>query len=317
LFEMAADAPNDTLALVEDSFVNPRGYTIFTQSIVPSEPKATIVIVHGLGEYSSRYLPIIKFFYEKGYAVYALDHEAHGRSQGEHEYVGALQHLIDDVITFSTTVHTKHAGLPRFILGHSMGGCMSLSVGLQNPDLFDYYIISCPALVRSPNVNAVMQFGGKILASIFPHARPVALDTATLCRDPNVVTAYKQDPLVWHLNVAAKLGSDILSQGDWVIDHAAEFAKPLLIMQGTADEIVGASGATRFFETISSPDKTLLLLENWYHELILDNLKDRLHDFIGNWIADRVALPSGAHLTVNASIIGRDTEDSVTFTPQA
>lgn len=113
---------------------------------------------------------------------------AHGKSQGEQEYVQAVQNLVDDVYTFSQVVHQKHAFIPRLLLGHSLGGLISLMLTIQHPDLFHYVILSAPVAGRPPNVSAMLHMAGSLVAKITPRLRLTPLDTSTLCRDPEVGT---------------------------------------------------------------------------------------------------------------------------------
>ena len=54
-----------------------------------------VVLVHGVGEHSGRYEHVAERLVAAGYAVYALDHRGHGRSQGPR----ALIDRVDDAVT--------------------------------------------------------------------------------------------------------------------------------------------------------------------------------------------------------------------------
>ena len=43
---------------------------------------AVLLVAHGFGEHSGRYENVVSHFVPLGYAVYALDHRGHGRSDG-------------------------------------------------------------------------------------------------------------------------------------------------------------------------------------------------------------------------------------------
>lgn len=66
----------------EGTFSGYKDLRIYHQSWVPdTEPHALILLVHGLGEHSSRYGNVVDRLVPKGYAIYALDHIGHGRSE--------------------------------------------------------------------------------------------------------------------------------------------------------------------------------------------------------------------------------------------
>ncbi len=91
------------------------------------------------------------------------------------------------------------------------------------------------------------------------------LDTQALSRDPAVVRAYENDPLV-HARVSARLFVSTYQAGLWALDHAAEFPLPLLLMHGTADRLTSVE-ASRQFARRGSGDCTFKLWEGFYHEI--------------------------------------------------
>ena len=141
--------------------------------------------------------------------------------------------MIDDVITMSKAIHAAHPTLPRLLFGHSMGGCISLAVCIQEPTLFQYAVFSAPTTSRPPSVNAFLKAMGGIVATVGPRLRLTSLDKATLSRNTARVQAYHADPLVWRQSIAAGFGYDILVVGDKLIEDAHLFITPCMIMSGT------------------------------------------------------------------------------------
>jgi alpha-beta hydrolase superfamily lysophospholipase len=62
---------------LEGSFSGVRNTRIYHQAWLPDGPvKAVLVLVHGIGEHSGRYLSVVNHFVPLGYAVYdGLYHE--------------------------------------------------------------------------------------------------------------------------------------------------------------------------------------------------------------------------------------------------
>ncbi|VAW30870.1 Lysophospholipase; Monoglyceride lipase, partial [hydrothermal vent metagenome] len=68
----------------EGTFKSADGLDLYYQSWLPDgDAKATIVIVHGMGEHGGRYPHVVNALVPKGYAIYAADHRGHGRSPGK------------------------------------------------------------------------------------------------------------------------------------------------------------------------------------------------------------------------------------------
>ncbi len=72
----------------EGRFKTKTGANIYYQNWQPDgDPKAILLVVHGLAEHSGRYLNVVNYFVPRGYAVYGLDHLGHGKSDGTRVYL--------------------------------------------------------------------------------------------------------------------------------------------------------------------------------------------------------------------------------------
>ena len=86
-----------------------------------------VQIIHGMTEYAERYAPFAEFLASNGYIVCAEDHAGHGKSVKTMEDLGwfnderSLDTVISDIHTLTETVKAEAAGLPYFVMGHSMG----------------------------------------------------------------------------------------------------------------------------------------------------------------------------------------------------
>src|SRR5690606_548400 len=86
-----------------------------------SAARAVVVLVHGVAEHSGRYEHVGSALAAAGFAVYALDHVGHGLSAGSSANIGSMQGAADNVAALLELAGAAHPGLPRFLLGHSMG----------------------------------------------------------------------------------------------------------------------------------------------------------------------------------------------------
>jgi len=110
----------------EGFFKGVRGANIYFQSWFPeSEPKAVLLIVHGLAEHSGRYRNVVDRFVPLGYAVYGIDHFGHGKSDGTRVYVERFNDYTNTLKVYFDMMRGWQPDKPVFLVGHSMGGLIS------------------------------------------------------------------------------------------------------------------------------------------------------------------------------------------------
>lgn len=119
----AAVAAAKELRLAADDSV-----ALFVYRFLPERaPRAVIQIVHGMAEHAGRYARTAEQLVNAGFAVYAADHRGHGRTAISSQELGffAARHgwrrLVADVQCVQEHIAAEHPGVPRFVLGHSMG----------------------------------------------------------------------------------------------------------------------------------------------------------------------------------------------------
>jgi alpha-beta hydrolase superfamily lysophospholipase len=267
-----------------DSFQSSDGLSLFTQAWLPETPRALVIISHGYAEYSDRYHAFASYLVEKGFAVYALDHRGHGRSQGEKVNVKVFSEYVSDLSRFVEFVRQQHPNLKRFLLGHSMGGTIASQMVLEHPHQVDALILSAPYLKNAVAVPAALLAVSGIVSRLLPALPTIKLDVSAISRDPDIVEKYKTDPLVYNGGTKARFGFELLGAGDYVLTRAATIKLPILVMHGTADRIASIEGSQVLFNTVSSPDKTLKTFEGYYHEILNDVGKEKVYDEVLGWL---------------------------------
>jgi len=107
---------------------------------VEGEPKAVVQINHGLAEHAARYARLADALAANGFIAYAHDHRGHGYTrapdapQGRFGDVGGGAKVIADIKALHDLIQREHPGLPLIVLGHSMGGIITLNFVLHHSD---------------------------------------------------------------------------------------------------------------------------------------------------------------------------------------
>jgi alpha-beta hydrolase superfamily lysophospholipase len=259
------------------------GLTLYSQSWCAAQPKATIVLVHGISEHSARYRHVGEYLAAHGYTIHTMDLRGHGRSPGKRILVHSINEHSQDVGALLARARQQAAGQPLFLLGHSMGGLVVVYYALtQSPELHGV-ILSGPAL-KLDGASPLLVAIGHLLAKVYPTLPMKTLDTDGISRDPAVVQANKVDPLIYHEGVPAATALAMVKAVEQVQKQATAFHWPLLILQGTADRLVNPEGSKTFYAHAGSTDKTLRLYEGLYHEVLNEPEKEQILAEVVEWL---------------------------------
>ncbi|MGD8458181.1 MAG: lysophospholipase [Anaerolineales bacterium] len=270
---------------IEGNFKGVRDTAIYYQGWLPEgDLRGVLLIVHGLGEHSGRYGNIVEQFVPSGYAVYGFDLVGHGKSGGGREVVQRFEDYTDTLKTFYQMVAEWQAGKPIFLLGHSMGGTIASFYLLDHQEDFDGAIISAALVKVGDSVSKTTIFMGKILSKIAPKVGVLVLEVEGISRDPKVVEAYINDPLVFHGKTPARLGAELLSAMIRITAEADKIRLPIIIVQGEEDILVEPSGAQMLYDKVSSVDKTLKIYDGMYHEVFNEPDRARVLKDVGAWL---------------------------------
>ncbi len=255
---------------------------IYGQYYRPEKAIGVVVLVHGLGEHSGRYLEnVVPMLLETGLTVVLYDNFGHGKSDGRKGHCPNYQALIDVLHSAIQKANSVFPDLPIFLYGHSMGGNLVLNYALrQNTDLKGV-IATSPYLrlaFQPPKWKMVM---GRSMLKLWPSITlPSGLDPSGISRVPSEVEKYSKDPLV-HDKVSPMYSFPIMDAGEWAIANASHLKTEVFLLHGTGDPIIDFQGTKEFHE--NSKKTTLKLFEGGYHELHHDLCKEEMLTAIQNW----------------------------------
>ncbi len=196
--------------------------------------RAAVLVVHGIGEHSGRYLHVGQVLSDAGFDVLAADSRGLGQSGGRRAFVNEFTEFLDDVEAL--LVERRSLGLPVVLLGHSLGGLIAtayLVSGRSGPDIA---VLSAPALhAKLPAwQRALAPVAGRVLPKAFV---PASIAGSLLSRDPAVAEAYVNDPLVV-VGSTARLGNVVIEAMKTTTASLGRIRIPVYVLHGSADELV-------------------------------------------------------------------------------
>ncbi len=286
---------------------NPTGKSAYWQAWLPRDTaRAVIVVVHGIHEHSARYAHVGARLAAAGFAVYAADHRGHGRSDGRRANIERMALILDDLKSFVRFAAERHPSLPVFMVGHSLGGLIALHYALDDYGALDCGALDCGAtgsgsttldglVVSGPAVTATAgsalarRLAG-VLSALVPNLGVAALDAdQKISRDPEVVRAYREDPLVYRGRIKARTGAEILAAMQRLPAQLPRLSMPLLLLHGTEDQICPPADSALVHDTVSSPDRTLRRYPGLYHEVFNEPEREAILTDLICWLNGRSA----------------------------
>ena len=262
-----------------------RDANIYYQSWLPEgEPKAILVIVHGLAEHSGRYMNVVNHLVPSGYAVYGIDHIGHGKSDGKRGYVERFEDYTKVLKNYFNMIEKLQPGKPIFLIGHSMGGLISAAYLLNHQDELSGAILSGPGIKMSDNISKATILAAKLFSVLMPKLGIKQLDSNGVSSDPAVVDAYNNDPLVYTGKATARLGAELIKTMQHVTQQAAKIKLPIMIVQGSDDKLVDPGGAQFLYDLVASKDKTIKIYKGFYHEVFNEPEHELVLNDVETWL---------------------------------
>lgn len=273
--------------------VNADGQYLFCRYWKPSgTPKALIFVSHGAGEHCGRYDELAHMLKGLDMLVFAHDHVGHGQSEGERMVVSDFQVFVRDVLQHVDTIQKDYPDVPIFLLGHSMGGAISILVAAERPTYFSGMVLISPLVLANPESASTLKvLAAKLLNFVLPNMTLGRIDSSVLSRNKSEVDLYNSDPLVCRAGLKVCFGIQLLNAVARVERAMPRLTLPFLLLQGSADRLCDSKGAYLLMESSRSQDKTLKMYEGAYHVLhreLPEVTNSVLHE-VNSWVSHRIA----------------------------
>jgi alpha-beta hydrolase superfamily lysophospholipase len=257
-----------------------------------SPPRATVLVVHGLGEHAGRHGGLAARLGEIGFDVHAYDQRGHGRSGGPRGGLPADESMLTDLSAVIGHLRAQAPG-PLVLLGHSMGGLVAARFVAEElqpvpaawSQPVDALVLSSPALDAELNpLQKLLMAIGALLPDM-PAGN--GLRPEWISRDPAVVEAYVDDPLV-HDRITPRLARFILRGGAQVRAVASRWRTPTLLLWAGADRCVAPKGSAAFAAAAPAGAVRARAFEGLYHEIFNEPERDEVLAQLAGWLDERL-----------------------------
>lgn len=247
----------------------------------PTGPaRAVALVIHGLGEHSGRYEHVGGRLAESGFDTFALDNRGFGRSGGKRAFVDTWSRFHDDIE--DQLAELRSLGLPTVLIGHSLGGLMSVGYATTDRPQPDAVIVSGPAL------GAELDAQKKRLVAVGPLIRTFApgfehrddWDATAYAEDVSVGETFLHDPLrTDFITISLALESlGAITDARAGIDRVAV---PVLCVHGAKDKLVPVA-ASEIIETIPGAER--IVYDDLGHEVFNEPVGLDIVDTCVRWV---------------------------------
>jgi len=268
------------------------------------KPRGVVFIAHGLGEHILRYTWVAEFLTAKGLVVMGVDHAGHGQSEGARlpYFPEDTKFHSDNLLAFVDLRLAEDFGpdaatMPKFLLGHSMGGCIAITAGRAPGRRWSGVVLSAPLCGNNVEedlpapLHAPIRQVVEVLAAVIPTVPIVPpFEGGALTADEQMYMQYLQDPLNHKggVSLAVARGTNRGVQENWA--HCKDFVSPVLVVHGDKDKIVPIAPAKRWLEACGSQDKYFEVFEGANHEVFneVEEIRTRAVKFVTDWIVQRI-----------------------------
>lgn len=289
--------PKFTAARGDYTFEDAEGITVHYYVWRAGTPKAVVQIVHGAGEYATRYEDLAQALVAAGYDVYAGDLRGHGQTgleQWSHDMTklgrlgpGGLRSTVAGIRQLSGIAHAEHAKLPLVLLGHSLGSILGQMI--LNDDASPY---SAAVLSGTPYRTLRHMNGGDLSKR---HRLPGGTGTEWLSRDPDVWTRFAADPLTFDAKVAKLFG---VREALRLMGRPKRLNRdlPLLILIGSEDPLGGPKSVELLARAYRGrgglSDVEVKIYEGGRHEMFNEINRDEVVADLVAWLDSKLVAPA-------------------------
>ncbi|XP_023275753.1 monoglyceride lipase [Seriola lalandi dorsalis] len=253
--------------------------------------RALVFVAHGAGEHCGPYDEVAQRLKELSLLVFAHDHVGHGQSEGDRMNIKDFQVYIRDALQHVDLMRSRHPELPVYIVGHSMGGAISILTASERPSDFAGVVLIAPMVQMNPDSATPFKvFLAKVLNHMLPSLTLGSIESKWVSRDKTKVEAYDADELNFHGGVRVSFGMQLMGAAARIEREIPSISWPFLLLHGDADKLCDIRGSKMMYEKAASSDKKLKVYEGGYHALHHDlpEVAESVLKEVTGWITERL-----------------------------
>jgi acylglycerol lipase len=253
------------------------------------DPRAALLVVHGMFEHSRRYQEFATFMAESGVSTYALDLRGHGASEGRRGHARRFELFLQDLDRFRREVQgLAPQGVPLLLLGHSLGGLIVLRYLEEYDAPITAAVLTAPWLGTAVPVPRWQVVLASILNRVLPaFPFPFRIDAATLSHDSERVADYREDADI-HATITPRLFMGISAAMQEALQRGDRIHIPVHILLAGDDRVVDTARSLAFARSLDPERVTVEVVDGLFHELLQERDRGRIMAVVRGFLLEQL-----------------------------
>ena len=241
-------------------------------------------------EHGDRYIHFAKYLNKQGFAVFLMDFEGHGKSEGGRGEINNYVNLITDFSTFYDIVNETLNG-DLFVFGQGIGAAVTLIYFEYNHPYLSFFeectkgivLCGCPFGITDPFFQNLKKAAA--LSKITPHTASCSYDYS-FTKSIKAKKELEQDKLFIHEKIKCKTASQVLMMSEKLLEFFKKSKIPFYILHGDLDEIFSSDEAHKAFDEneINEDFKNLNIISELKHDLLHEDCYEAFFEEIVDWV---------------------------------
>ncbi|WP_141433745.1 alpha/beta hydrolase [Bacillus sp. 03113] len=248
------------------------------------DARAVVVIVHGAMEHHRRYGWLIEMWRLSGFHVVMGDLPGQGMTtRTRRGHIDSFDEYIFEVKDWVQAAYQFE--LPVFLIGHSLGGLVSIRLLQEERLNIAGLILSSPCLGLIKYPSKLLNMASFGLNKLFPSLRvPSGLTIDMATRNQDVREADMNDTL-YITKVSIRWYRELIYAIHVAFENMEKMQDiPLLVMQGGDDKIVNKQTVKNWFNQSTLSEKRFKEWPKCYHEIFNEPEREEVFEYAKDFV---------------------------------
>ena len=260
----------------------------------PETPRAVFLTIHGGMDHGGNYVLPALYLKNEGFATVA--HDQHGHDHQRKVYIPRFEVFLDDLELMLDWVKQAYAGVPFFILSHSMGGLIATHFGLrrfQGDSLFRGFITSSPYYVNAVKAPRIVEKMAGVLSVLTPKmAVPIEDLLPNVTHDEEIYQRHRRDERdgIMASKASARFAAELLKAQAWIPEHMSEWKHPMLVLVAGEDKLADSEATLKILKMAKPGMVDVVVYPGNYHENFNEVNRDEVFAHMVEWANLRLGI---------------------------